>query len=160
VSSSTRDTRAFSCRNFLDFSLPSSKGSVGTMHHDSEVYNSFVSLITRVIFPTRVGNFRIYSADKNSGQRQGQPCFLTRHHPLVGLWTTVSLGFVAACRGGRAGICSSTSDACAVVVASLSAIHGPVYLSACAMRSLESCGWFEECSVSESSFGWYHILSC
>jgi hypothetical protein len=64
VSSSTRDTHAFSCRNFLDFSPPSSKGSVGTMHHGSEVYNSVVSLLTCVIFPTRVGSFRICSADK------------------------------------------------------------------------------------------------
>jgi SulP family sulfate permease len=59
--------------------------------------------------------------------------FVAGVNPLVGLWTTVSLGFVAACLGGRAGICSSTSGACAVVVASLSASHGPVYLSACAM---------------------------
>ena len=36
-------------------------------------------------------------------------------NPLVGLWTTVVLGFFAALFGGRAGICSSTSGACAVV---------------------------------------------
>jgi len=53
--------------------------------------------------------------------------------PLVGLWTTVFLGFIAATFGGRAGICSSASGACAVVVASLCAMHGPSYLSACAI---------------------------
>ncbi len=53
--------------------------------------------------------------------------------PLVGLWTTVFLGFVAASFGGRAGICSSASGACSVVVASLCASHGPAYLSACAI---------------------------
>ena len=36
-------------------------------------------------------------------------------NPLVGLWTTVVLGFFAALFGGRAGICSSASGACAVV---------------------------------------------
>ena len=35
-------------------------------------------------------------------------------NPLVGLWTTVVLGFFAALFGGRAGICSSASGACAV----------------------------------------------
>ena len=53
--------------------------------------------------------------------------------PLVGLWTTVYLGFFAALFGGRAGICSSASGACSVVVASLCAMHGPAYLSACAV---------------------------
>ena len=53
--------------------------------------------------------------------------------PLVGLWTTVFLGFIAASFGGRAGICSSASGACSVVVASLCAMHGPAYLSACAV---------------------------
>ena len=53
--------------------------------------------------------------------------------PLVGLWTTVFLGFIAASFGGRAGICSSASGACSVVVASLCAMHGPSYLSACAV---------------------------
>ena len=53
--------------------------------------------------------------------------------PLVGLWTTVVLGFVAASFGGRPGICSSASGACSVVIAALCAQHGPGYLSACAM---------------------------
>ena len=55
--------------------------------------------------------------------------------PLVGLWTTVFLGFIAAAFGGRAGICSSASGACSVVIASLCAIHGPAYLSACAIMA-------------------------
>ena len=55
--------------------------------------------------------------------------------PLVGLWTTVFLGFIAAAFGGRAGICSSASGACSVVVASLCALHGPAYLSACAVMA-------------------------
>lgn len=59
--------------------------------------------------------------------------FVAGVSPLVGLWTTVTLGFVAAALGGRAGMCSSASGACAVVVASLCAKHGPAYLSACAM---------------------------
>lgn len=59
--------------------------------------------------------------------------FVAGVNPLVGLWTTVTLGFVAAALGGRAGICSSASGACSVVVASLCASHGPVYLSACAI---------------------------
>ncbi len=53
--------------------------------------------------------------------------------PLVGLWTTVFMGFIAALFGGRAGICSSASGACSVVVAALCATHGPSYLSACAI---------------------------
>ena len=53
--------------------------------------------------------------------------------PLVGLWTTVFMGFVAASFGGRAGICSSASGACSVVVAALCVVHGPAYLSACAI---------------------------
>ena len=59
--------------------------------------------------------------------------FVAGVHPLVGLWTTVSLGFTAAALGGRAGIVSSASGACSVVVAALCASHGPSYLSACAM---------------------------
>jgi SulP family sulfate permease len=59
--------------------------------------------------------------------------FVAGVNPLVGLWTTVVLGFVAAALGGRAGICSSASGACSVVVAALCASHGPSYLSACAM---------------------------
>ena len=53
--------------------------------------------------------------------------------PLVGLWTTVVLGFVPPTLGGRVGICSSPSGACSVVVAALCASHGPAYVSACAM---------------------------
>jgi SulP family sulfate permease len=59
--------------------------------------------------------------------------FVAGVNPLVGLWTTVVLGFVAAAMGGRAGICSSASGACSVVIAALCASHGPAYLSACAM---------------------------
>ena len=58
--------------------------------------------------------------------------FVAGVNPLVGLWTTVALGFTAASLGGRAGICSSASGACSVVVAALGASHGPAYLSACA----------------------------
>jgi len=58
--------------------------------------------------------------------------FVAGVNPLVGLWTTVVLGFVAASLGGRAGICSSASGACSVVVAALCVSHGPAYLSACA----------------------------
>ncbi len=53
--------------------------------------------------------------------------------PLSGLWTTVFLGFFAALLGGRPGVVSSASGACSVVVASLCAIHGSPYLSACAI---------------------------
>lgn len=59
--------------------------------------------------------------------------FVAGVSPLVGLWTTVILGFFAALFGGRAGICSSASGACTVVVAALCASHSPVYLSACAI---------------------------
>lgn len=59
--------------------------------------------------------------------------FVAGVSPLVGLWTTVTLGFVAAALGGRAGICSSASGACSVVVAALCVQHGPAYLSACAI---------------------------
>ena len=61
--------------------------------------------------------------------------FVAGVSPLVGLWTTVFLGFTAAAFGGRAGICSSASGACAVVVTSLCKIHGPAYLSACAIMA-------------------------
>jgi len=59
--------------------------------------------------------------------------FVAGVHPLVGLWTTVTLGFFAAAFGGRAGIVSSASGACSVVVASLCASHGAPYLAACAI---------------------------
>ena len=42
------------------------------------------------------------------------------------------LGFFAALFGGRAGICSSASGACSVVVAALCASHGSGYLAGCA----------------------------
>jgi len=58
--------------------------------------------------------------------------FVAGVSPLVGLWTTVVLGFFAALFGGRAGICSSASGACAVVVAALCASHGSGYLAGCA----------------------------
>ena len=58
--------------------------------------------------------------------------FVAGVSPLVGLWTTVVLGFFAAMFGGRAGICSSASGACSVVVASLCASHGGGYLAGCA----------------------------
>jgi len=61
--------------------------------------------------------------------------FVAGVNPLVGLWTTVTLGFTAALLGGRAGICSSASGACTVVVAGLSAQYGPAYLSVCAMTA-------------------------
>eukprot|EP00581_Thalassiosira_minuscula_P008251 CAMPEP_0183709220 /NCGR_PEP_ID=MMETSP0737-20130205/5309_1 /TAXON_ID=385413 /ORGANISM="Thalassiosira miniscula, Strain CCMP1093" /LENGTH=692 /DNA_ID=CAMNT_0025937261 /DNA_START=1 /DNA_END=2079 /DNA_ORIENTATION=+ len=58
--------------------------------------------------------------------------FVAGVNPLVGLWTTVILGFFAAAFGGRAGICSSASGACSVVVAALCASHGSGYLAGCA----------------------------
>ncbi|EED87248.1 sulfate transporter, partial [Thalassiosira pseudonana CCMP1335] len=58
--------------------------------------------------------------------------FVAGVSPLVGLWTTVVLGFFAALFGGRAGICSSASGACSVVVAALCASHGGGYLAGCA----------------------------
>ncbi|KAL7508117.1 hypothetical protein ACHAWX_000714, partial [Stephanocyclus meneghinianus] len=58
--------------------------------------------------------------------------FVAGVNPLVGLWTTVVLGFFAAAFGGRAGICSSASGACSIVVAGLCASHGPGYLAGCA----------------------------
>lgn len=61
--------------------------------------------------------------------------FVAGVNPLVGLWTTVVLGFTAASLGGRAGICSSASGACSVVIAALCASHGPAYLSACAVMA-------------------------
>ena len=59
--------------------------------------------------------------------------FVAGVNPLVGLWTTVALGLVAATFGGRAGICSSASGACSVVIAALCKSHGPAYLSGCAL---------------------------
>lgn len=59
--------------------------------------------------------------------------FVAGVSPLVGLWTTVVLGFFAAAFGSGAGLMSSASGACSVVVASLGRSHGNVYLSACAL---------------------------
>mmetsp|Transcript_30834 Transcript_30834/g.46778 ORF Transcript_30834/g.46778 Transcript_30834/m.46778 type:complete len:571 (-) Transcript_30834:2421-4133(-) len=59
--------------------------------------------------------------------------FVAGVNPLVGLWTTVVLGFTAAALGGRPGICSSASGAVSVVIASLCRQHGPAYVSACAI---------------------------
>lgn len=59
--------------------------------------------------------------------------YVAKVSPLSGLWTTVFLGFFAALFGGRAGVVSSASGACSVVVASLCALHGAPYLSACAI---------------------------
>lgn len=59
--------------------------------------------------------------------------FVAGVSPLTGLWTTVLLGFTAASLGGRAGICSSASGACSVVVAALCRSHGPSYLAATAI---------------------------
>lgn len=59
--------------------------------------------------------------------------FVAGVSPLVGLWTTVILGFFAAAFGSGAGLVSSASGACSVVVASLGRSHGNVYLSACAL---------------------------
>ncbi|KAK1735339.1 sulfate permease family inorganic anion transporter [Skeletonema marinoi] len=61
--------------------------------------------------------------------------FVAGVNPLVGLWTTVVLGFFAALFGGRAGIQSSASGACSVVVAALCASHGSGYLAGCAALS-------------------------
>lgn len=61
--------------------------------------------------------------------------FVAGVNPLVGLWTTVTLGFFAATFGGRAGICSSASGACSVVVASLRRTMGPEYVSLCALMT-------------------------
>ena len=60
--------------------------------------------------------------------------FVAGVSPLVGLWTTVVLGFFAAAVG-RPGTCSSASGACSVVVAALCASHGPAYLSLCALMA-------------------------
>ena len=56
--------------------------------------------------------------------------FVAGVSPIVGLQTTAVLGFVAAAFGGRGGITTGASGACAVVVAGLVASHGPSYLSA------------------------------
>ncbi|GMI00711.1 hypothetical protein TrVE_jg11089 [Triparma verrucosa] len=59
--------------------------------------------------------------------------FVAGVNPIVGLWSAVVMGFFAAAFGGRPGIITGASGACAVVVTSLVAAHGPVYLSACVL---------------------------
>jgi len=59
--------------------------------------------------------------------------FVAGVSPLVGLWTTVLLGFTAASLGGRPGISSSASGAVSVVIANLCRAHGPAHVSACAV---------------------------
>lgn len=56
--------------------------------------------------------------------------FVAGVSPITGLQTTAILGFFAAAFGGRGGITTGASGACAVVVASLVASHGTAYLSA------------------------------
>ena len=60
--------------------------------------------------------------------------FVAGVNPLVGLWSTVVLGLFAAALGGRAGMVSGASGACAVCVAELVRQKGPAlgpsYLSA------------------------------
>lgn len=59
--------------------------------------------------------------------------FVAGVSPLVGLWTTAILGFFAAAFGSGAGLMSSASGACSVVVATLGRSYGGAYLSACAL---------------------------
>jgi len=56
--------------------------------------------------------------------------FVAGVSPIVGLQTTAIMGFFAAAFGGRGGITTGASGACAVVVTSLVATHGPAHLSA------------------------------
>jgi len=56
--------------------------------------------------------------------------FVAGVSPLVGLWSAVVMGFFAAAFGGRGGIVTGASGACAVVMAKLVATHGEAYLSA------------------------------
>jgi len=56
--------------------------------------------------------------------------FVAGVSPIIGLQTTAILGFFAAAFGGRGGITTGASGACAVVVASLVAAHGTAHLSA------------------------------
>ena len=57
--------------------------------------------------------------------------FVAGVSPIVGLQTTAVLGFVAAAFGGRGGMTSGASGACAVVVADLVRKHGAGYLPGC-----------------------------
>ena len=56
--------------------------------------------------------------------------FVAGVSPLVGRWSAVVMGFFAAAFGGRGGIVTGASGACAVVMAKLVATHGEAYLSA------------------------------
>ena len=69
-------------------------------------------------------------------------------NPLVALFSTVSLGFMAAAFGGRPGVISGASGACSVVIAALVASHGTGYLSACVvlagiLQCFRVCGSWE-----------------
>ena len=59
--------------------------------------------------------------------------FVAGVSPIVGLWTTVVMGFFAAAFGAGRGSMTGASGACAVVMTSLVAAHGPAYLSAAAL---------------------------
>jgi len=56
--------------------------------------------------------------------------FVAGVSPLAGLWTTVVIGFVVAIGGGRGGVMTGASGACAVVLADLVHLHGVEYMSA------------------------------
>ena len=59
--------------------------------------------------------------------------FVAGVSPIVGLQTAAVMGFFAATFGGRGGIVTGASGACAVVVTALVASHGPALLSACVL---------------------------
>ena len=56
--------------------------------------------------------------------------FLAGVPPVVGLWSAVFLGFIAAAFGGRPGMISGATGAVAVVLVSLVADHGVEYVFA------------------------------
>lgn len=59
--------------------------------------------------------------------------FVAGVSPIVGLQTAAVMGFFAATFGGRGGIVTGASGACAVVVTALVASHGTAYLSLCVL---------------------------
>ena len=59
--------------------------------------------------------------------------FVCGVNPLVGVWTTVTMGGIAALCGGRGGAMTGASGSCAVVMASLVMTKGPEYLPAGAL---------------------------
>ena len=62
--------------------------------------------------------------------------FVAGVNPLVGLWTTVAMGGIVGLTGGRGGVMTGASGACAVVVAALceaKGAEGGQYLSATAV---------------------------